>query len=733
MIQSGKKHWRNDDIPREAVPEVDLASTIRAARAGLARRWRVIAAITLVLTALALVYAYFATPTYTARAEMVIDPRISNSPSGPEAPTLLLSDALVVDSELKVLSSREVTMRSAQDMGLFEPGAQEPETPGPLSAVVGMLRSLLTADRETPVLDAADAEASRREIIRRKMMEDFDISRDGGTYVISIAYTSPDPVFAMNSVNTLIDAYFDVSSDAALSDTRRIASWLDQSVAKLADEVQAADRAVAEYRRENDLFMMRGSVLPSEAELSSATDRLIVLRSQLIEIENRQDKIEGIVSSGSAGALMDGTLGGDVASPALRDFQTRYAVLTSEQLDLVRRWGESSDLVARNRQDQQQLRDLILDEARQIADRMDTQIAAVRREISATEAQVEELRLGASADAEKSIRLRELERDAEAKRSQYASMLQQMIAAAQRESFQRAPARVIARAVPPDEVSAPNTKRLLVLTVFAGLVLGTGIAFLREITDDRLRRVTELRDGLGLRGFGLVPGIAAARKPAPRPGSFLAPPPPGNAQARASLRAIIAQMQRMHPEGGALISGLAPASRQSGVAQLSGWLGASVAETGERVLMLDLSGDPAGLAALTPAGTAPQYLDIAGQPLAELARLQKLAPPGLPMVAGLPEGTDILAATQQRNLDACLGALRPHLDLIVLILPELSERPEVEIAAGFADCSLLVLRWGEASLAEVNELLGGSTTLAQRLFGAVFTADTGRGFARYNG
>ena len=427
MIQSGKKHWRNDDIPREAIPEVDLASTIRAARAGLARRWRVIAAITLVLTALALVYAYFATPTYTARAEMVIDPRISNSPSGPEAPTLLLSDALVVDSELKVLSSREVTMRSAQDMGLFEPGAQEPETPGPLSAVVGMLRSLLTADRETPVLDAADAEASRREIIRRKMMEDFDISRDGGTYVISIAYTSPDPVFAMNSVNTLIDAYFDVSSDAALSDTRRIASWLDQSVAKLADEVQAADRAVAEYRRENDLFMMRGSVLPSEAELSSATDRLIVLRSQLIEIENRQDKIEGIVSSGSAGALMDGTLGGDVASPALRDFQTRYAVLTSEQLDLVRRWGESSDLVARNRQDQQQLRDLILDEARQIADRMDTQIAAVRREISATEAQVEELRLGASADAEKSIRLRELERDAEAKRSQSASMLQQMI------------------------------------------------------------------------------------------------------------------------------------------------------------------------------------------------------------------------------------------------------------------------------------------------------------------
>lgn len=733
MIQTGKKHWRNEDIPREAVPEVDLASTLRAARAGLGRQWRLIAAITLVLTALALVYAYLATPTYTARAEVVVDPRISNSPSGPEAPTLLLSDALVVDSELKVLSSREVTTRSAQDMGLFEPGALEPVEPGPLSVVTGFLRSLLSPDREQPVLDDMDAEASRREIIRRKMMEDFDISRDGGTYVITIAYTSPDPVFAMKAVNTLIDAYFDVSSDAALSDTRRIASWLDQSVKKLADEVQVADRAVAEYRRENDLIAMRDSVLPSEAELSSATDRLIRLRSELIEIETRQDKIEGIVSSGTAGALMDGTLGGEVASPALRDFQTRYAGLISEQHDLVRRWGASSDLVARNQQDQQQLRELILDEARQIAERMNTQIAATRREISATEAQVEELRARASADAEKSIRLRELEREAEAKRSQYGSMLQQMISAAQRESFQRAPARVIARAVPPDEVAAPKTKRLLVLTVFAGLVLGTGIAFLREMTDDRLRRLTELRDGLGLRAFGLVPGISGARRPAPRQGSFLVPPAAGNAQARASLRGIIAQMQRMHPDGGALISGLAPVSRQSGVAQLSGWLASSVAGAGERVLVLDLTGDPAGLTALTPAGEAPQYLDIAGQPLAELARLQATARPNQPIIAGLPRGTDLLAAAQQRNLETCLGTLRPHLDLIVLILPGLSEHPEVEIAAGFADCALLVLRWGEASVSEVTELLGGSTTLAPRLFGAAFTAETGRGFARYNG
>ncbi|SEN65769.1 Uncharacterized protein involved in exopolysaccharide biosynthesis [Paracoccus alcaliphilus] len=508
--------WRN-----ETVPDVDLGSTLRATVGGLRRQWRLIAGLVLALLVLVLIYLQMAVPQYTARAALIVDPRISNSVNGPEAPTLLLSDALVVDSEIEVLSSRVVTSRVAENLGLFD-APDEEVTPGPLSR----LRAIFASD-ETPILQGEDAEAARRETIRQKMMRGFEIRRAGGTYAIQIAFTDEDPVLASRAVNALIDEYFVAASDASLSDTRRISGWLEQRVAVLADEVKDADHAVASYRRENNLFVMRDDRLPSEAELSAANDRMIALRSRLIDLQTTEERITLILSSDSVAPLLDGTLGGEVASPALRDMQTRFSRLLAEGAELTGRWGEDSDIVARNRLDQSQLRDLMLDEVGQIAERVRSQIGAVRQQIIATESQIGELRDKASADAEKSIRLQELEREVEAKRSQYETMLGQMVLATQNETFQRAPARIIARAVPPDEKSKPAGKRLLVLSVFSGLVLGAGIAFLREVTDNRLRLVSDLRQGLGLRWLGVLP----------RQGTDPAP----------HLRDLTAELQRRRP------------------------------------------------------------------------------------------------------------------------------------------------------------------------------------------
>src|SRR5690606_9998825 len=127
--------------------------------------------------------------------------------------------------------------------------------------------------------------------------------------------------------NALIDEYFVAASDASLSDTRRISGWLEQRVAVLADEVKDADHAVASYRRENNLFVMRDDRLPSEAELSAANDRMIALRSRLIDLQTTEERITLILSSDSVAPLLDGTLGGEVASPALRDMQTRFSRL----------------------------------------------------------------------------------------------------------------------------------------------------------------------------------------------------------------------------------------------------------------------------------------------------------------------------------------------------------------------------------------------------------------------
>ena len=715
MIQNDPPWRRLPEPGRDAaVPEVDLARSLRALRGGLARRWRLIAAVTAGMVALAVLHLLTATPQYTARAALVVDPRISNSPNGPEAPTLLLSDALVVDSEIKVLGSRDVTQRVARTLGLFDQPPQD--APGLLGRLLG---------RSAPPGDDAIARASREEAIRREMMEGFEITRDGGTYVIDIAYTSEDPVFAMKAVNTLIDEYFRAASDAALADTRRIHGWLDQRVQVLAQEVKAADAAVAEYRQKNDLFTMSGGILPSQAELSNATDLLIRLRQELIETQTKQDKIRAIVASGSVGALLDGTLGGDVASPALRDFQTRYAGLVSEEQDLVRRWGAKSDMVERNREDQQRLREVMLQEAGQIVERLDTQIETVRRQIAATETHVEALRQRSNADAQKSIELNELEREAEARRSLYQSMLAELVTSAQRETFQRSPARVIAQAVPPDEPSAPRKASILSLAVLAGLVLGGAAAFLREVLDDRLRRIADLRDGLGLRFLGMLPGIVPGRRGGGAPG----------AQARRSLRALAAELQARRPETGALVCGVTAAARGEGRARSAAWLAEELARHGARVAVLGLEPAASGAPWRQPDHLALPAAEVLHDPAGLAARLAAQAGAGRAVSLAPEDGAafDLLAQDDHQALAALLAALRERFDHVLVILPTLEDAAELELAVALVDVAVLVLGWGRHRLGDLAERLATGRSLRPALLGAILADETDRGFRAYNG
>lgn len=731
MIQNDRQWRRLPEAQREnAVPEVDLGSTLRAMYGGLRRQWKMIAALTTVMALIALAYIITATPQYTARAALVVDPRITNSLQEPDTPLLLLSDALVVDSEIKVLSSRDVTWRVAQELGLFDQAVEDEGGPSLPRRLINGLKGLLGVGNDGPAMQDEATRTAAREGIRRDMMEGFDISRDGGTYAIDIAYTSDDPIFATNAVNTLIDQYFQAATDAALSDTRRIHSWLNQRVQVLGQEVKTADAAVADYREKYDLYAMVGGLLPSQAELSDANGQLIQMRQGLIASQTTQDKIKSIIASDAVGGLLDGTLGGDIASPALRDFQTRYAGLVSEEHDLITRWGGKSDMVTRNRQDQTRLRDVMLQEAEQMVDRLNTQQETIRRQIAATEKQVEELRTHATNDAQKSIQLNELERDADAKRGLYQSMLGELITSAQRETFQRSPARVIARAVPPDETASPKATRTMILAIFGGLILGSALAFLREIMDNRLLRVSDLRDGLGLRYLGLLPGVRSSYSVKP---STLLTAPKSDAVRRV-LRGLVADLQQRRPDQGALVTGIASCHRGEGRAQTAGWLASEMASHDARVALISVAPEHARLFTGQPGHYSLSALNQLGDPAQVAARIAAQALPGRPAVVSMADGlaADLLMPSQYQALAAVLAELRDNVDHVLFVLPALSDASEAEMASSLVDTAVLALRWGQDRAPDLAETLGGSRVLRPMLLGGVFTAASSRGFSRYN-
>jgi polysaccharide biosynthesis transport protein len=80
------------------------------------------------------------------------------------------------------------------------------------------------------------------------------------------------------------------------------------------------------------------------------------------------------------------------------------------------------------------------------------------------------------------VRLRELEREAQASRAVFEQFLLRFKETSEQQSLQRADVRIISPAAPPARPSHPKTALILIVAVIGGLVAGVGLAaFLEEM------------------------------------------------------------------------------------------------------------------------------------------------------------------------------------------------------------------------------------------------------------
>lgn len=493
----------------QALPTVDLGEALGAFLNVWRRRWTFIMSFVIMGVLMAATYAVFAEPKYTAWASIIIDPRADKSPDGPEtAPLVMTADALIVDSEVKVLKSRDVTTRAVEALNLVE--RTETESDSVLTIAANWVRNALGQNSKPAVpLDSELYDRIITEDVRREFVKDLEIERSGETYVIDVSYTAPDPVAAANNVNAVVEAYLDASSDRRSADFGRLNEWLGSRLTQLEDEVRKSETAIADYRRAHQIYELSDGLLPSEVELSAATQTLIDMRNRVVALSVKIEKLTAQIEAGQPDAV---SLSSEDRTIALEAFEARYTELLQAEISTIQQRGENSRVVDELRISQEQVRGLILDELGKIRERLITQYETLERRIVETEGVVEELRLAANKDAEALIELRRLERQSEGKQRIFEELLASYNNSAELRSFEGSPARVIAWAVPPNEKSAPRSKLLVVLGGFGAFVVGLSLAFMRDSMDGSLRRSEDLSEMTGFRFLGVVPTVRSEKR-----------------------------------------------------------------------------------------------------------------------------------------------------------------------------------------------------------------------------
>lgn len=458
------------------------------------RQRRATIIITLIsVLALAIVFLVLSPALYTATTQLLIDPRDQKILQNEVRSTGIGADTALIESQLRLLSSEAVLKRvvAAENLaGEREFGAPNPD--GLTARLRGLLGMAPKADTGDPMMRAV-------EILQRNV----SVRRAEKTYVIEVRVTSRDPHRAARLADAIAEAYIEDQNDAARALTRQATGELTSRLEELRDKVRTAEDKAQAFRNANGIVSAKGTLV-GEQQLSELNQRLVLARARMSEADARYDQVQrAIRSGGDPGALSDA-----LSSNVVQALRTQLAEISRREVELSNNLGPRHPQVAAIHAQLQNIRTLISEELKRIAEATRADRDAAHANEQSLNRELERLQANSSATDGAKIKLRELEREVDASRSLYEAFLLRAKQTGEQERLSYNTARIIASALTPESPSFPPRPLIIGLALFLGVGLGVTLALLFEHFDDTFRSGKDIRRHIGLEMLAAIPLVA---------------------------------------------------------------------------------------------------------------------------------------------------------------------------------------------------------------------------------
>jgi len=465
------------------------------------RQWRVVLVAVILAICLGVAYLVTAVPKYTASAALLID--TGNQKIVDQLSTIagVLEDDASILSQVELLKSDKIARAVSEKLDLKDDPVFNAEHGGILTTIISAVKSIVNVSGWINSDDGPPPTPERvQEDIVQSLQSDLGVSRVQGTYVLSLDFTSTDPLLAAKITQAFAEAYLTDQLDSKYDATRRAGDWLQKRIAELRQKSLETDLAVQKFKAEKGLITTDGQLV-SEQQLTQINSALIVAQSDTSNAEAKYKRIKAIIDSGDMQSAVTESLDSNV----ITEMRTKYLEASRKEADISNRLGEKHVQAVRLRTEMAEYQRLMFEELGRIAESYRSTLEVARGREKGLEEQV--LRAtGVSAVAnDAQVQLRELEREADTYKKLYETFLQRYQESVQQQSFPVNEARVISSPIVPDKPSAPKKTLILALSLFMGLLAGSSLGAFREVRDRYFRTGDQIRETLDLEPLGTVP------------------------------------------------------------------------------------------------------------------------------------------------------------------------------------------------------------------------------------
>jgi capsular exopolysaccharide synthesis family protein len=739
------------DLEKSVENQLDLVSLLRILRR---RKWLVLAMLVLG-TSTALAASQAVTPRYSAKALLMLEAREARVTNIPAVVGDLFDDPANVgahlETQIRLLNARSTiaevvaALDLASDPEFHPQPAEEADlallsdlwrhfliwVPPSWAVAAGLSEGSETALASTEpdlvapsILAAEPASQANLEYVFDRFEQRLTVAPEGRSFVIGVSFSSNDPRKAATIANEVVDVYIERQHAMKRESTAKAADWLGERTASLNAQLEEAEDAVQRYRVENRLAQVSKTDL-FDRQLSDLNVELIAAES---ELATRQGRLAFIASLRQRGEPLD-TLPEVLSSSLILDLRRQETELLRQEAEARGELGERHPRMQLIRAEQARVEEKIAREVGRIVANLENEARIVASRVERLRTDFEALREMSATREEAAVRLNELERQASALRQLYEGFLQRYKETQQQQDLIEADARVISSASPPLWPSSPGPKVFAVVGFGASTLLAVLFALLLDRLDNGLRSEAQVRRALGLDRIGLIPRLGRRLKPGTEPHWYLIKRP--FSVYTEAVRSVFGALKVADREAPAKLILVTSALPGEGKTTLALSLAVSVAQAGERVLLVDLDlRRPRVL----------ERLDLEQMPgicecIAGEASLQEAIfchpDAGIDVLGTGRPTSNPTAIFQSPQFAQLLQAMRGSYDRVIIDSPPLLGVSDAQLLATMVDKVLLVVRWHKTG----RELAQNAASLLRQaratILGAVITQADVKKHMRY--
>ena len=445
----------------------------------LARRKKLVLATTLATLLLALIATLLMKPVFRADSTIKVERNAAGSSTSDILKTeVSRSDRDYFETQIQLLQTKTLARRVIDELKLDTENV-------PVSFFSKIKNSISGASENINKQDEMDL----------LFLEGLTVKPIGTSQLLKISYDSSDPQLAAKISNSVAKTFVRQNLERRFDTATSSKAYVNENITITKKSLEDAETALNDYARKEGIVQDPDGQLSGSFTLKKHSEEVVLAEKERIEAEAAYKLHIDNPDNGVSASINDPYILS--LKKAAAKNESKYQSLKNKRTSSARRLRKQIDGIL----------DDINAETNNIKSSLKTRFLEAQQKEKMLKSQLEVIKKGALNVQTKSTKYNRLLREVEINQLSYNKQLEQLMEINIASNIDSNNISIIDKASPPSKKHKPNLKINLAFGTLLGLLLGMGIAFLREFTDDTIKDNVTLERTTGIPVLTQLPDI----------------------------------------------------------------------------------------------------------------------------------------------------------------------------------------------------------------------------------